>query len=176
MTARSWLVLGGCAVLASSSLAQTRRANPQEGRAASEGESAKPLVDRIGSAEIRRALSGVRPDAHWVVFPGSADGHAQYVLNRRRTPSDVERHGEWDDILVFQTGYGAVHHGGEWRNAKTIYLGEQRGGSLVAPTEVIVGPGDVVRVPAGEAHRVVPRGDAPLVYLVVKVRRQASKP
>lgn len=152
------------ACVAIPALAQARRANV-----------AKPLVDRIGSVEIRTGLAGVRPDAHGLVFPGSADGRAQYILNRRRTPSDVERHGDWDDILVFQTGHGAVHHGGEWRNARGIYVGEQRGGSLIAPSEVLVGPGDVVRIPAGEAHQVVPRGDAPLVYLVVKVRRGETK-
>lgn len=127
-------------------------------------------VDRVGPDEIAAALGGVTLTARGVVFPASKDSHAQYVFNRRMTQSDVEQHAEWDDILLVQDGRGFLHHGGTWQNAKPIYLGERRGGSLVDPQKVELGPGDVVRIPAGEPHRIVPDGDVPLTYLVVKVR------
>ena len=132
-------------------------------------------VDRVGPDEIAAALGGVTPTARGVVFPGSRDKHAQYVFNRRMTQSDVEQHAEWDDILFVQDGRGFIHHGGRWQNAKPIYQGEQRGGSLVDPLKVEVGPGDVVRIPAGEPHRIVPGVDTPLTYLVVKVRVEHRK-
>jgi mannose-6-phosphate isomerase-like protein (cupin superfamily) len=127
-------------------------------------------VDRVGPDEIARALSGVSPTADGVVFPDSRDQHAQYVANRRTAPSAVEQHNEWDDILIVQAGRGEIRHGGPWRDARNRYQGERRGGSLEDPVTVQIGPGDVVRIPAGEPHRILPVGDDPLSYLVVKVR------
>jgi len=131
-------------------------------------------VDRIGPDEIEAALARVAPNTRGVVFPGTRDGGAQYVFNRRTTQTDVEAHADWDDVLIFQAGWGSVYSGGIWQNARTIYQGERRGGSLSNPNALAVGPGDVVRIPAGEPHRIVPLGDAPLVYLVVKVLRAKS--
>ena len=128
-------------------------------------------VDRIGPDEIEQAMTRVRGASRGIVFPGARDEGAQYVYNRRTSPTHVEAHAEWDDILVFQGGAGSVYYGGEWRDAQPIYQGERRGGSLANPHALAVGPGDVVRIPAGEPHRIVPLGDEPLVYLVVKVRR-----
>jgi len=130
----------------------------------------RTVVDRVGPDEIAAALGGVSRTSAGVVFPDSYDEHAQYVFNRRSTPSAVEQHDQWDDILIVQAGRGAVRYGGPWRNATMRYQGERRGGSLDDPTTVQLGPGDVVRIPAGEPHRILPEGDTPLTYLVVKVR------
>ena len=130
----------------------------------------RAAVDRVGPDEISRALSSVSLTSPGVVFPDSHDEHAQYVFNRRSEPSAVEQHNEWDDILIVQAGRGEIRHGGPWRDARNRYQGERRGGSLEAPVTVQVGPGDVVRIPAGEPHRILPVGDTPLSYLVVKVR------
>jgi mannose-6-phosphate isomerase-like protein (cupin superfamily) len=129
----------------------------------------RSVVDRVGPDEIAEAMQGVSPSARGVVFPGSSDDHAQYIYNRRATQSDVEQHDEWDDILIIQDGRGVIRYGGTWRNARAIYAGERRGGSLADPQEFEIGPGDVVRIPAGEPHRIVPLADTPLTYLVVKV-------
>ena len=48
-------------------------------------------------------------------------------------------------------------------------MGVARGG-IVAPTQVSLAAGDVVRIPAGSGHAIRSLGDVPLVYLVVKVR------
>jgi mannose-6-phosphate isomerase-like protein (cupin superfamily) len=135
----------------------------------------RSTVDRLGADEIADALGGVAPTARGVVFPGSSDDHAQYVYNRRATPSDVEQHDQWDDILIVQSGRGTIRHGGTWRNARTIYQGERRGGSLVEPKDVDVARGDVIRIPAGEPHRIVPAAGETLTYLVVKVRINRRK-
>ena len=127
-------------------------------------------VDRIPASEIGAALAGAAPDARGVVFPGSRDDHAQYVFHRRAVPSEVEQHDAWDDILAIYGGRGFIRHGGTWENSTLIYQGERRGGTLTDPQEVAVGAGDVIRIPAGEPHRIVPDGDSPLTYLVLKVR------
>ena len=162
---------GACAVLATVVAAQ---APTSRQRASSPRETAR-VVDRIGPDEIEKALARVPSQARGIVFPGSRDEGAQYVFNRRTSPTHVEAHAEWDDVLVFHGGWGSVYYGGEWRDAQPIYQGERRGGSLANPHALAVGPGDVVRIPAGEPHRIVPIGDEPLVYLVVKVRRALVK-
>lgn len=130
----------------------------------------RSAIDRVGPDEIATALRGISPTSAGVVFPGSLDDDAQYVFNRRSAPSAVEQHDEWDDILVVQSGHGVIRHAGTWRNGRAKYQGERRGGSLEDPQQIELAAGDVVRIPAGEPHRIEPFGDAPLTYLVVKVR------
>ena len=155
----STLVAGA---LAAQSASRQRTRSPQETARA---------VDRIGPDEIRKALARVPAAARGVVFPGSKDEGAQYVYNRRTTPTHVEAHAEWDDVVVFHAGSGSVYYGGHWRDSQGIYQGERRGGSLTNPHALAVGPGDVVRIPAGAPHRIVPIGADTLIYVVVKVRR-----
>jgi mannose-6-phosphate isomerase-like protein (cupin superfamily) len=131
-------------------------------------------VDRIGRHEIGTVEARLSPNSRGAVFRGARDGNAQYILNRRTSPSDVEAHDQWDDIFVFQSGSGYISHGGEWKGYRTANRGERRGGTLTRAHSLAVGPGDIVRIPAGEPHMVVPRGDALLVYVVVKVKREAQ--
>ncbi len=163
---------GVCVLAISALTAQSVSASRQRARSPRE---AARAVDRIGPDEIRVALDRVPAAARGVVFPGSLDEGAQYDFNRRTTPTHVEAHAEWDDVLVFQDGWGSVYYGGEWRNSQRIYQGERRGGSLANPHALAVGPGDVVRIPAGEPHRIVPMGSEPLTYLVVKVKRSMER-
>ena len=162
------VALCACLVAGSALAAQSTAASRQRSRSPRE---AARAVDRIGPDEIRKALARVPAAARGIVFPGSQDQGAQYVYNRRTTPTHVEAHAEWDDVVVFHQGSGSVYYGGEWRDSQGIYTGERRGGSLANPHALAVGPGDVVRIPAGEPHRIVPIGHDTLVYVVVKVRR-----
>ena len=170
VTPRVVRAAGVCVLAIAGLAAQSVAASRQRARTPRES---SRVVDRIGPDEIQAALNRVPKTARGVVFPGSRDERAQYVYNRRTTPTHVEAHAEWDDVLVFQEGWGSVYYGGEWRNAHPVYQGERRGGSLANPHALAVGPGDVVRIPAGEPHRIVPMGTEPLVYLVVKVKRSA---
>jgi len=114
--------------------------------------------------------STMRSGAKGVQFRLAADRNAQYLMNRRTSPSEVELHCEWDDILVVRAGAGVVSHSSRVQKPVKYTWGEWRAARLVTPEEVTVRPGDVVRIPAGAAHQVRPLGDVPLVYLVVKVR------
>ena len=125
-------------------------------------------VDAFRAADLRNALARIAPDARGLTFETSADGRAQFVLNRRTTPSAPELHAEWDDLFIIQSGYGVLYHGGRLRDAVQRTPKEWAGGTLDSARATAVGPGDVVRIPAGIPHVVQPIGDAPLVYLVVK--------
>ena len=128
-------------------------------------------VDRISAADMQEALlESTGSGSRGGVFRASRDNHAQYLLNRRTDASVIELHCAWDDLLVVRSGAGVVQHGSKLRGLERYGANEWRAAELVSPAETSLAAGDVVRIPAGEAHRIKPLGDAPLVYLVVKVR------
>lgn len=131
-------------------------------------------VQRIASADVARALEQTsRTGAKGVMFSASKDGNAQFVMNRRTSDSEIELHCEWDDLLLVRSGAGVLRHSRKLQGLERYGWGEWRAARLVQPTEVNLSAGDLVRIPAGDAHMVRPLGDAPLVYLVVKVRSVA---
>ncbi len=127
-------------------------------------------VDLLRVEDMRYALDRIRADSRGVTYNISDDGRAQFILNRRAGPSEPEVHAEWDDLLVFQSGIGKVRFGGQLRGASLRGRKEKRGGELLGALTSTVEPGDVLRIPAGVPHQVEPLGDAPIVYLVVKLR------
>jgi mannose-6-phosphate isomerase-like protein (cupin superfamily) len=127
-------------------------------------------VDILRAADLRVALERMDADARGLTFEGSMDGRAKFILNRRTTSSQPELHVDWDDVFVFQSGQGAVYYGGRLTGAIARNPKEFAGGQLDSARALAVGPGDLVRIPAGVPHAVQPVGDAPLVYVVVKTR------
>lgn len=128
-------------------------------------------VSRISAADMASALTrSDESDSRGGVFKASADNHALFILNRRTAASAIELHCTWDDLLFVRSGAGVLRHGRKLRGLERYGYWEWRAGEIVAPTEVNISAGDVIRIPAGEAHTITPLGDAPLVYLVVKMR------
>ncbi|HXD22837.1 MAG TPA: hypothetical protein VN613_05720 [Gemmatimonadaceae bacterium] len=129
------------------------------------------LVDRIAPSDMKGVLSRVAADSRGAILRRSQDGRAQYLINVRREASELERHAEWDDVMIVQSGYGYVDWSKKVKGGARYGAGEWRGGTLAAPaTTLELGPGVVVRIPAGVPHVIRPLGAAPLVYLVLKVR------
>lgn len=154
----------------STAFAQVRRPYPM---------SAHPIgsdiVDRIAPSEMRGMLNAMAADARGAILPWSLDGRAQYIVNARRDASQPERHAEWDDIIIVQSGYGFVDYSRSIKGGKRYGPGEWRGGVLApAPTTLDLAPGVVVRIPAGVPHVIRPLGPAPLVYLVLKEKASAT--
>lgn len=160
----------GCIFGASPAFAQIRRPYPM---------SAHPIgseiVDRIAPSEMRGMLNAMAADSRGAILPWSLDGRAQYIVNARRDASEPERHAEWDDIIIVQSGYGFVDYSRSIKGGKRYGPGEWRGGVLApAPTTLDLAPGVVVRIPAGVPHVIRPLGPAPLVYLVLKEKASAT--
>ena len=128
-------------------------------------------IGKIGAADIKSAAQQTTVnDSKGVAFRMSADGNAQYILNRRTTPSAVEMHCAWDDLVVVQSGVGILQSSRKFKGRTKYAQWEWRASSLVEPSKVSLAAGDIVRVPAGDGHQISRLGDAPLVYLVVKLR------
>jgi mannose-6-phosphate isomerase-like protein (cupin superfamily) len=147
-------------------IAQNRRAYPM-----SMHPIGSEIVDRIAPSEMNGMLNYMSADARGAILPTSIDGRAKYIINARRDASEPERHAEWDDVMIVQSGYGYVDWSTRIKGGARYGPGEWRGGSLTGPTTTLeLGPGVVVRIPAGVPHVIRPLGAAPLVYLVLKER------
>jgi mannose-6-phosphate isomerase-like protein (cupin superfamily) len=133
-------------------------------------------VDRITPSEVKGMLNYVSADARGVILPDSRDRRAQYLINARREASQPERHAEWDDVMIVQSGNGFLDYSWSIKGGKRIYQGEWRGGVLTEPATLELSPGVVLRIPAGVAHVVRPLGPAPLVYVVLKEKAVADAP
>ncbi len=132
---------------------------------------AAPGIDHISSSLLSAALdSTMKSGAKGVQFRLADDRNAQYLMNRRTAPSDIELHCHWDDLMVVRAGAGVVSTSRRVQGPVKYSWGEWRAARLVSAGETTIASGDVVRIPAGHAHQVRPLGDVPLVYLVVKVR------
>jgi len=134
-------------------------------------------VTRIANTDITAALLQTdRNDSHGVAFRMAADLGAQFILNRRTGPSEVELHCLWDDLLVVRSGMGELQHSNKLRGPSRFSAWEWRAQSLAQAKAVSLTAGDIVRIPAGEGHTIRPVGDAPLVYVVVKVKSNEATP
>lgn len=102
----------------------------------------------------------------------AADEQTTYVVVRRKTSSQPEWHARWDDIVVFRAGTGVVVFGDSLVGSTLRAPGERRGGTFTKNFQIVVKPGDVVRIPAAVPHAFVVSGTDALEYLVIKVRRQ----
>ena len=134
-------------------------------------------VDRLAASQLDSVANlATINDSRGGSFRMSSDGAVQYVLNRRTGPSHVEMHCAWDDLLIVRSGSGTLQYSRKVKALRRYASWEWRGQSLVEATNVTLLPGDVVRIPAGEAHVITSLGDAPLVYLIVKNRALHATP
>jgi mannose-6-phosphate isomerase-like protein (cupin superfamily) len=101
----------------------------------------------------------------------AADDQTTYLIVRRTTSSQPEAHARWDDIVIFRSGAGSVVLGDSLVGATLRAPGELRGGTITKTFELVVAPGDIVRIPAAVPHEFVVAGPDALEYLVIKVRR-----
>ena len=134
-------------------------------------------VTRISNTDITNALRQTdRNDSHGVAFRIAEDLGAQFILNRRTGPSEIELHCLWDDLLVVRSGMGELQHSNKLRGPSRFSAWEWRATSLAKSRNVALTAGDIVRIPAGEGHTIRPVGDAPLVYVIVKVKSKEDTP
>jgi mannose-6-phosphate isomerase-like protein (cupin superfamily) len=126
-------------------------------------------------AEARRRTASAKSQGSPVHV--AADQSTSYALVVRTDTSRVEQHARWDDVIVVQAGRGVVQFGERAEGRELLAAGEYRGGTLTKAYRLELGPGDVVRIPAGVPHAFWPvrstdgASSAPFEYLIVKVRR-----
>jgi mannose-6-phosphate isomerase-like protein (cupin superfamily) len=92
------------------------------------------------------------------------------MLGRRDSDGVPELHEGFTDIFVVQRGAATLRYGGTVAGNKVTTPGEWRGGTIQKGSEVVLHPGDVVVIPAGNPHQLLPTGPD-FVYLTFKVAK-----
>ncbi len=122
---------------------------------------------KLSAEEIARDLESdrSRPSReHW-----KSDGYVTMSI-LRTAPGEVEVHQVMNDMFVVQSGRAAVTIGGVVSGGRDTAPGERRGGAITGGQVTEVGPGDLLWIPAGQPHQVIPQGRDGLRYLVFKTR------
>ena len=101
--------------------------------------------------------------------PQGSDGNRSFSIAHREGPGQAEVHATVADVLVITEGQVTFVYGGTVVGGKTSAPGETRGDSITGGTEVNLGPGDILHVPAGIPHQMKVAAGAKLTYFVVKV-------
>jgi mannose-6-phosphate isomerase-like protein (cupin superfamily) len=96
-------------------------------------------------------------------------------LGRRDSAGVHERHEGFTDIFVVQRGSATLRYGGTADGEKLTTPGEWRGGTIRNGSEAVLRPGDIVVIPAGIPHQLLPGAGEHFVYLAFKVAK-APKP
>ncbi len=96
-------------------------------------------------------------------------GNRVFMVAHREGSGQAEWHEKQADVIMIHSGAVTLVYGGEMVNGKTTAPGEMRGDSIKGGTEVTLGPGDVLHIPAKVAHlmKVAPRKN--VTYFIVKV-------
>lgn len=99
----------------------------------------------------------------------STDGNRTFMVAHREGSGLAELHDKQADIMTISVGEVTMVYGGSIVDGKTTAPGETRGPSIRGGTEVKLGPGDVLHIPAGVAHQMKLAPGAKVTYFVTKV-------
>ena len=92
------------------------------------------------------------------------------MLGRRDSDGIPETHEGFTDIFVVQRGTATLRYGGTVAGNKVTTPGEWRGGTIQKGSESVLHPGDVVVIPAGIPHQLLPAAPD-FIYLTFKVAK-----
>jgi mannose-6-phosphate isomerase-like protein (cupin superfamily) len=93
------------------------------------------------------------------------------MLGRRDSDGIPELHEGFTDIFVVQRGSATLRYGGTVAGNKVTTPGEWRGGTIQNGTDAVLHPGDVVVIPAGIPHQLLPAAGQHFIYLTFKVAK-----
>ena len=101
--------------------------------------------------------------------PAGSDGNRTFSIAHREGSGQAEVHDTVADILVISEGELTLIYGGTVVEGKTSAPGETRGASITGGTEVKLGPGDILHIPAKIPHQMKLAPGAKVTYFVTKI-------
>jgi mannose-6-phosphate isomerase-like protein (cupin superfamily) len=96
-------------------------------------------------------------------------GNRSFMVAHREGSGQAEWHEKQADIMFISSGEVTMVMGGTVVDGKTTAPGETRGSSISGGTEVKLGPGDVLHIPAKTPHQMKLAPGAQVTYFVAKV-------
>ena len=99
----------------------------------------------------------------------ATEGNRTFMVAHREGSGLAEWHEKQADIMMISSGEVTMVYGGTMPDAKTTAAGEMRGASITGGTQVKLGPGDVLHIPAKVPHQMILAPGAQVTYFVAKV-------
>jgi len=135
-----------------------------------QGSPSQVRVWKSGDIDTRGAALAKKLDAQKVASEVIAtDGNRTFMVAHREGSGLAEVHDKQADIIVISRGEVTMVYGGTVVDGKTTAPGETRGPSIKGGTEVKLGPGDILHIPAKVAHQMKLAPGAQVTYFVAKV-------
>ena len=99
----------------------------------------------------------------------STEGNRRFMVAHREGSGVAEWHEKEADVMFFSAGNITMVYGGTIVDEKTTAPGEKRGSSIKGGTEVKLGVGDVLHIPAKVPHQMILAPGTQVTYFVTKV-------
>jgi mannose-6-phosphate isomerase-like protein (cupin superfamily) len=97
------------------------------------------------------------------------EGNRKFMIAHREGSGEAEQHEKEADVMTISSGEVTMVYGGTIVGARTSMPGETRGPSIRGGTEVKLGPGDVLHIPAKVPHQMKLDAGKQVTYFVTKV-------
>ncbi len=96
-------------------------------------------------------------------------GNHLTMVAHREGSGEAEVHDTQADFFIVQSGEATLVHGGQVQDARTTAPGEIRGPSIKGGEKTHIGPGDIIHIPAKQAHQLLLAPGVKFDYAVIKV-------
>jgi mannose-6-phosphate isomerase-like protein (cupin superfamily) len=134
-----------------------------------------PATDDQKTAAELKAMAGTPVNGLSVVEIWSGPGF-RVLSNQRNGPGEVEVHAKVNDVFVIEEGKAIMILGGHVDGGRETAPNEMRGGTIIGGQTRKLAPGDVLWVPAGQPHKIIPEAGRNFRYEVIKVEARATTP
>ena len=135
-----------------------------------DGSRAEVQIWKASDIQARgRALATKLDDIKLASETVSTVGNRTFMVAHREGSGVAEWHETQADIIMISSGRVTMEYGGEIVDGKVTAKGEMRGPSIRGGTSVLLGPGDVLHIPAKTPHRMKLDAKATVTYFVAKV-------
>jgi len=99
----------------------------------------------------------------------ATEGNRTFMVAHREGSGLAEVHDKQADVIVISRGEVTMVYGGTVVEGKTTAPGETRGPAIKGGTEVKLGPGDILHIPAKVPHQMKLAPGTQVTYFVTKV-------
>jgi len=99
----------------------------------------------------------------------ATEGNRKFMVAHREGSGLAEWHEKEADVMFISAGAVTMIYGGTMVDEKTTAAGEKRGPSIKGGTEVKLGAGDVLHIPAKVPHQMILAPGTQVTYFVTKV-------
>jgi mannose-6-phosphate isomerase-like protein (cupin superfamily) len=135
-----------------------------------QGTAASVRVWKAGDIQAKGKALSQKLDAQKAASEVTAtEGNRTFMVAHREGSGLAEWHEKQADIIMISSGEVTMVYGGTIPDAKTTAAGEMRGASITGGTQVKLGAGDVLHIPAKTPHQMILAPGTQVTYFVAKV-------